>query len=444
MIQMLTPIRHALVVTLGLFLALPAVAEVRIKEVVTPGGITAWLVEDHSIPFTAIELQFRGGTSLDTPGKRGAIYLMTSLLEEGAADMDARSYARALESLAASFSYNASDDAVSISTRMLSENRDAAVALLRQTLHQPRFDQDALDRVRAQVVSSLMSDLKDPQDIAGAAFSAMAYGDHPYATVGEGTIASVNALTRDDIVAAHSAVFARDRLYVGAVGDITQSELSTLLDGLLADLPETGAPIPDPATVTIDGGVTVIDFETPQSVALFGQAGMDRDDDDFFAAYIMNQILGGGSFESRLMSEVREKRGLTYGVYSYLLPKDLAAVYMGSVASANDRIGETIAVIRDEWARMATSGVTEKELSDAQTYLTGAYPLRFDGNSQIASIMAGMQVQGLPIDYISTRNDKIDAVTLDQINRVAAELLDPDNLHFVVVGKPVGVSSTTN
>ena len=444
MIRMLTPIRHALVVALGLFLALPAVAEVKIEEVVTPGGITAWLVEDHSIPFTAIELQFRGGTSLDAPGKRGAIYLMTSLLEEGAADMDARSYARALESLAASFSYNASDDAVSISTRMLSENRDAAVALLRQTLHQPRFDQDALDRVRAQVVSSLMSDLKDPQDIAGAAFSAMAYGDHPYATVGEGTIPSVNALTRDDIVAAHAAVFARDRLYVGAVGDITQSELSTLLDGLLADLPETGAPIPGPATVTIDGGVTVIDFETPQSVALFGQAGMDRDDDDFFAAYIMNQILGGGSFESRLMSEVREKRGLTYGVYSYLLPKDLAAVYMGSVASANDRIGETIAVIRDEWARMATSGVTEKELSDAQTYLTGAYPLRFDGNSQIASIMAGMQVQGLPIDYISTRNDKIDAVTLDQINRVAAELLDPDNLHFVVVGKPVGVSSTTN
>ncbi len=424
---------------IALIIALPGWAEIKIKEVTSPGGITAWLVQDHSIPFTALELRFRGGTSLDDPDKRGAVYLMSGLIEEGAGDMDARTYARELESLAASFSYRATDDTVSISARFLTENRDEVIDLLQTTIHEPRFDEDAIDRVRAQVISGLKSDQTDPSDIAGRSFAEMAYGDHPYASDGKGTIESVSSLTRDDIVAAYDNVFAKDRLYVGAVGDITAEELGVLLDELLLDLPATGKPIPDKAKVTIDGGVSVVDFNTPQSVALFGQSGIDRDDPDFFAAYILNHILGGGGFESRLMQEVREKRGLTYGVATYLVPKDLASVYLGSVSSANDRIAEAVEVIRQEWARAAAEGVTQKELDDAKTYLTGAYPLRFDGNGQIAGIMVGMQMEDLPIDYIATRNDKVNAVTLEDVNRVASELLDPEGLHFTIVGKPEGV-----
>ncbi len=424
---------------IALIIALPAWAEIKIKEVTSPGGITAWLVQDHSIPFTALELRFRGGTSLDDPDKRGAVYLMSGLIEEGAGDMDARTYARELESLAASFSYRATDDTVSISARFLTENRNEVIDLLQTTIHEPRFDEDAIDRVRAQVISGLKSDQTDPSDIAGRSFAEMAYGDHPYASDGKGTIESVSSLTRDDIVAAYDNVFAKDRLYVGAVGDITAEELGVLLDELLLDLPATGKPIPEKAKVTIDGGVSVVDFNTPQSVALFGQSGIDRDDPDFFAAYILNHILGGGGFESRLMQEVREKRGLTYGVATYLVPKDLASVYLGSVSSANDRIAEAVEVIRQEWARAAAEGVTQKELDDAKTYLTGAYPLRFDGNGQIAGIMVGMQMEDLPIDYIATRNDKVNAVTLEDVNRVASELLDPEGLHFTIVGKPEGV-----
>ena len=425
-------------------LALPALAEVDIQEVTSPGGITAWLVEEPSIPFTALELRFRGGTSLDAPGKRGAIYLMGGLLEEGSGEMGAQDYARELVGLAASFSYDSSKDTFSISARFLSENRDAVMDLLHQTIHEPRFDQDALDRVRAQVLSGLRSDAKDPNDIAGKAFNAMAFGDHPYGSDGKGTLESVAALTRQDMFEAHEAVFARDRLYVGAVGDIKAEELGVLLDGLLGDLPETGAPIPGPVEVNISGGVTVIDFPSPQSVAIFAQKGIDRDDPEFFAAYIMNQILGGGSFESRLMTEVREKRGLTYGIGSYLVPRDLAATYMGSVASANGKIAEAISVVRDGWRKMAGEGVSEKELQDAKTYLTGAYPLRFDGNGQIASILAGMQMQGLPIDYIATRNDKVNAVTLEDVNSFAAKFMDPEGLHFTVVGQPEGLEAASN
>ncbi|WP_424977697.1 M16 family metallopeptidase [Leisingera sp. S232] len=423
-------------------LALPAWAEIKIQEVTSPGGITAWLVEDHSIPFAALELGFRGGTSLDAPGKRGGVYLMTGLLEEGSGDLPAQEYARALESLAAEFSYDADRDSVSISARFLTENRDDVVELLRQTLFEPRFDQDALDRVRAQVLAGLRSDAKSPSDIAGLAFARMAYGDHPYGSNGKGTLETVAALSRQDIFDAYEAVFARDRLYVSAVGDITADELGDLLDDLLGALKDNGAPIPGPAEVMIEGGVTVVDFETPQSVALFGQKGIEREHPDFFTAFVMNQILGGGSFETRLMAEVREKRGLTYGVYSYLVPRDLAAVYMGSVASANGKMAEAVEVIRAEWRRMAEDGVTAQELKDAQTYLTGAYPLRFDGNSRIASILAGMQMDDLPISYVKTRNDRINAVTLEDVKRLAADFLDPDGLHFTIAGRPEGLEST--
>ncbi len=426
----------------ALLLAFPAWAEVKVESLTTPAGIDVWLVEDHSIPFTALEIRFRGGTSLDAPGKRGAVHLMTALLEEGAGELDARAHARALESLAASFGYSASADDISISARFLTENREEALALLRETIHAPRFDEDAIERVRAQVIASLMSDAKDPDAIARLSFNRLAYGDHPYGSDGEGTPESVSALTRDDLLNAHAGAFARDRLYVAAVGDVTAEDLARIVDDLLADLPETGRPIPGPAEVSLSGGTTVVPFATPQSVAVFGQKGIDRHDPDFFAAYVLNQVLGGGSFESRLMDEVREKRGLTYGVYSYLAPRDLAAVYLGSVASANDRIAEAIEVIREEWSKAATEGVTLEEVEAAKTYLTGAYPLRFDGNGQIARILAGMQMEGLPTDYIATRNDQVHAVTIEDVNRVAAELLDPEGLRFVVVGEPVGLEAT--
>ncbi|WP_270725781.1 M16 family metallopeptidase [Shimia sp. Alg240-R146] len=423
----------------SVFAALPAWAEINIKEVTSPGGIKAWLVEEPSIPFVAVELRFRGGTSLDAEGKRGATNLMVGLLEEGAGDLDAQGFARQSEELAAQFGYDSHADAVSISARFLTENRDEALALLRLSLVEPSFPEVAVERVRGQVLSGLRSSLKDPDKIAGKRMSALTYGAHPYATAGEGTIESVSALTRDDIVAAHQGALSKDRLYVGVVGDITAEELGPMLDQLLGALPETGASLPGEADLTFGGGIDVVDFDTPQSVAVFAQPGIHRNDEDFFPAYVLNVVLGGGGFESRLMTEVRQKRGLTYGVYSYLVLRDQANVYMGSVSSANDRVAEAIDVIRAEWAKMADTGATPDEVEKAKALLTGAYPLRFDGNGSIARIMVGMQMDGMPVDYIVNRNDLVNAVTVEDVNRVAKEFLDPDLLTFVVVGKPDGV-----
>lgn len=424
------------------FLAVPALAAVEIQEVTSPGGIDAWLVEESSIPFMALEIRFLGGAVLDPEGKRGVTNLMTGLLEEGAGELDARGFAEARDSLAASFDFDVYNDALSVSARFLTENRDEAVALLREALVNPRFDEEAIERVRAQVFSVIRGEATDPNEIARRTFDAIAYGDHPYATGMDGTLESVAALTRDDIVDAHSRVLVKDRLYVGAAGDISAEELGELLDTLLGDLPETGAPLPGDAEVNAEGGVTVVPFDTPQSVAVFGHEGIPRDDPDFFAAYVANEIFGGGGRQSRLTQEVREERGLTYGVGSFLANYDFADMQMGSLASANDRIAEAIDIIQAEWARIAEEGVTEEELEMAKTYLTGAYPLRFDGNGPIAQIMVGMQTQDLPPEYINTRNDEVNAVTLEDVKRVSKRLFRPENLRFVVVGQPEGLEST--
>ena len=422
-----------------LLLAAPARAEVPIQEVTSPGGITAWLVEDHNIPFTALEIQFKGGSSLEAPDKRGVVNLMTATLEEGAGTLDSKAFAEARDALAANISFDSGADSVGVSAKFLTENRDQVIDLLHDALVNPRFDQDAVDRVREQVLSNLRANEKDPGTIASERFDALAFGDHPYGSTGDGTIATVTALTRDDVLAAHKGALARDRVFVAAAGDITAEELGKLLDRLLGDLPATGAPQPGAAEWKLPPGGTVVDFPTPQSTVFFGELGIPRDDPDFFPAFVLNEVIGGGRFTARLMTEVREKRGLTYGIGTYLVNMEHADMLLGQFSASNDKVAEAIKVVKDQWGKIVTEGVTPEELEATKTYLTGSYPLRFDGNGPIASILVGMQMDGMPIDYATTRNARIEAVTMEDIKRVAARLIRPEALQFVVVGQPEGM-----
>ncbi|MBU2957352.1 pitrilysin family protein [Paracoccus sp. 1_MG-2023] len=433
-------IRAAFAALLAL-MALPAHAATQIEQVTSPGGIEAWLVQDDSIPFVALDIQFKGGASMDAPGKRGSVNLMTGLLEEGAGQRDATAFAQAVEDLGARLSFDAGDDTLSIGFQALSENRDQAADLLAQALREPRFDDTAVERVRSQVQAIIRSEATDPNSIAAKEMAAQAWGDHPYGTSINGTAESVAALTRQDLVQAKNRVLARDRVVVGAAGDITPEELGPLLDRILGGLPEKAtAPLPDKAELQLTGGTTVIDWDSPQTVVSFAGPGLAIDDPDYFAAYVANHILGGGGFSSRLMTEVREKRGLTYGVGTALAPGLFGDTWRGGMAGSNATTAQAIDLIRAEYARMAEGGVTDAELNDAKTYLTGEYPLRFDGNARIASIMAGMQLMGFPPDYIETRNDRVEAVTADDVARVAARMLDPDALRFVLVGRPEGIA----
>ncbi len=420
-------------------IALPARA-MMIQEVTTESGITAWLVEEHSIPIVSIDILFRGGAGVDLPGKEGATNLMMGLLEEGTGDMDATAYAEAVETLAARFSFDASRDTVSVEATVLRENLGDSMALLRMALVEPRFDQVAFDRVRGQVESILRYNERDPGEIAAARLFADAFPDHPYGRAVEGTLESITALSPADMHEARERALVQSRVFVGVVGDITADELVILLDNLLGDLPMDGPDLPADTTTQAEPGVTVINFPSPQSNAYLAHESIARDHPDYIPLYILNHIFGTG-FVSRLNQEVREKRGLTYGVGSFLVPFQNASLHMASLASENAKMAEALEVIQAEWTRLAEDGVTAEELDAAKKYLTGSYALRFDSNAAIASGLAGLQFGGLPIDYINTRNDMVNAVTLDDINRVAREHLKPDQLQIVVVGQPDGLTS---
>lgn len=434
--------RAAILPLLFWLVALPAMAELRIQKVTSPGGVQAWLVEDHAIPFTALEVRFRGGTSLDPIGRGGAISLMAGLLEEGSGKLDAQGFAEAREALAARYSFDADSDAVSVSAQFLTENRDASVDLLHQALVDPTFDPASVDRVKAQIRAIQKDGDTDPSRIATRTMSAAMLGDHPYARPDYGTAESLAAITRDDLLAIKAASMVRDRLFVAAAGDITPEELGRLLDRLFAGLPATGAPATPDVAPVFNGKVKVVDFDSPQSVVIFTQPGIPFDSPDYYAASILNQIIGGGALSSRLMREVREKRGLTYGVSTGLVILDHTYFWQGGLSSSNDKTAEAIDVVREVWRKARADGVTAEEVQAAKTYMTGSYPLRFDGNATIASILVGMQLIGLPPEHVERRNSLVDAVTLEDVNRVAKTLMDPDKLSFTVVGRPTGLAAT--
>ncbi len=428
---------------LGLaLLACPVWAEAEIQAITSPGGIKAWLVEDHGIPFTALSIRFQGGTSIDAVDKRGATNLMMGLIEEGAGDLDAQGFAAARDGLAAEFRFSADLDGVSVRARFLTENSAESLELLRQALISPRFDADAVERVRGQVLANLRSEAKDPGSIAGDALRVRMFGKHVYGLPADGTVDSVTALTREDIVAAHQAAMTRSGLTVAAAGDITADQLGAMLDGLLGALPETGADLPGRAEIAAAQGLKVVAFPGPQAVVTFAAPGIRFDDPDYFAAVVMNEILGGDRFGSRLMAELRENRGLTYGARASLSVFDQAEIISGSFSTGADTAGQAVEVLRETWAKMAAEGVSDEELNLAKRYLTGSYPLRFDGNGAIAGIMVGMQVLGLSPDYPKTRNALVEAVTAQDVARVAARLLDPGKLFVMVVGQDTGLVGT--
>ncbi len=418
----------------------PLARATEIEAVTSPGGIRAWLVREPSIPMISVQLSWRGGAKLDPEGKEGLADMVSSLLDEGAGELDSQAFQTRLEELAISLSFGAGRDDFSGRLRTLSKNRDEAFRLLGLALTRPRFDPEPVERIRSQIVSGLLRDDEDANSVASRTFFRKAFADHPYGRPTDGTVEGVKAVTIDDLKDFVARRLARDNLVIGVVGDIDGDELGLLLDRALGGLPERAEPFEvAEAKLPAKGSVTVIDKDIPQSVVVFGEAGIKRDDPDWYAAYVMNYILGGGGFSSRLQDEVREKRGLAYSVYSYLYPLDNGALHLGGVATKNERTAESLAVVRREFRRLRDEGVSEQELADAKTYLNGSFPLQLSSNASIARLLVAMQRDDLGIDYLDRRADLINAVTVDDVQRVARRLLRPDDLIVVIVGRPKGI-----
>lgn len=424
-----------------LFLILPAVtarASVAIQDVKSSKGVDAWLVEDYSVPIIAIRFVFDGGSTQDPPGKEGLANLMTGLFDEGAGNLDSEAFQIRLDDVGAEMSFDERRDGTYGSMRMLAERKDEAFELLRLAVTQPRFDQAPIDRIRAQILSGIIAGENDPDTIAQTKWAEAIYGTHPYARSDQGTKQSVATITPDDLRAFHKANFARSGLHVAVVGAIDAETLKQKLDLLFGDLPEKQQlkPVAD-----IDPKLAQhveVNYALPQTSLQLAYPGVKRDAPDFFAAALMNEILGGGTFTSRLFSEVREKRGLAYSVNSSLINQDHADALIITTATRSDRAAQTLGIVRDVVKRMAEEGPTEEELAATKKYMIGAYAINnLNSSSAIAATLVELQVDKLGIDYMQRRTAYINGVTLDQVKAAAKKLLSTEPA-IMVVGPKLG------
>ena len=433
-------LRSALAVVFAAALFVATAHASGIVEVKSPGGITAWLIEDHTLPLVAVDFQFDGGTALDPAGQEGRANLAMDLLDEGAGDLDSHAFKSRVEDLSVRLDFEASYDAVGGTMRTLSANADPAFDLLRLSITSPRFDAAAIERVKSQVTAELREGDEAPRVIADRIWWRTAFPDHPYGRRSAGTLETIAKLGAEDLHRFVAERFGRDKLTVGVVGDITPERLKPLLDSTFGALPAhaTAAAVEETAAFD-EGALLVVNMPIPQSVVTFGERGIKRDDRDWYAALVMNEILAGNGLTSRLTAEIREKRGLAYGVGAGLSPLRHAGILYGRVATRNDRVGDMLEILRAEWRRFRDDGPTQAELDAAKKYLIGSFPLSLDTTTRLASLLVSLQIEELGTDYIEHRAAALSAVSVDDVRRVAKRLLDPDRLRIVIVGAPKGL-----
>jgi zinc protease len=426
----------------GLIAATNAASAVTIEKIVSPSGIEAWLVRDKSVPLITMNYAFNGGASQDDADKSGTAHFAADLLDEGAGELDSKTFHERLENHAIELGFQVGRDTFHGSLRALNEHRDEAVDLLRLALTKPRFDADAIERVREQELSVLRRDITNPNDIAGRRWWQTAFPGHPYGRETKGTLETMARITADDLRDYVRRVFARNELKVSIVGDVDEKVAGELIDRAFGSLPAKNdlKPVPDTTPKGL-GRRIVIDVDVPQAVVTYGGPGVARNDPQFMAAYIANHILGGGSFSSRLYKEVREKRGLAYGVSNSLIWFRHAAVVIGGTATRADATADALTVIEQETKRMAESGPTAEELAAAKSYLKGSYALGLDTSGKIAAQLTQIQIDNLGIDYIQRRSSLIDAVTIEDAKKAARRLYGSGML-VTVAGRPKGLTSS--
>jgi zinc protease len=412
-----------------------------IQEVVSPGGIRAWLVAEKTVPLISMKFSFRGGSVEDPAGKEGISEFLTGMMDEGAGGIDSKEFQQQRDALAFRMSFDSEKDYFEGGFQTLSRNRDASFELLRMALSQPRFEWEPLERVRQQFLLKVKDNGDDPQRQAILAWMGLALPGDLYSRDGGGNAQTFSSFTAEDLRAARQRIFTRNSLQVAVVGDVDAAALGPLLDKIFGGLPpgKMRSGPPAPVSFARQSLFRHIEREMPQSLIVFGHEGILRSDPDFIPAYIMSEILGGGGFNSRLTAEIREKRGLTYGVGFGLSLLQRAGLFIGTLQTSNANAGEAMSLVREVLERMAREGPTQQELDEAKTYLTGSYALRFSKNSAIASQLLAVQQQELGIDYVTRRNSLIEAVTLEQVKAQAKKLLHPDRLIVTVVGKPEGL-----
>lgn len=430
----------ALVLLVSLGFAVPALASAPRALDIGPNE-KVWFEEDHTVPMVAFTIALPAGSVYDPAGKEGLAAFAAYMFNEGAGPLSSEAYQSEIANRAIQLTMSPDRDWLILSVSTLSSQAKDAFRLLALALQHPRFDADAVERVRAQMLQAVQQDASDPAAVAADRFYRVYFGNHPYAHPINGEAAGLTAIRAADLKTFAGTHWVKGGARIAISGDIDAATLSRLLKATFDPLPAAMPPAPPPVVHSGGPGESVVPMIVPQPTALFGLPGLARTDKDYLAGYVANYIVGGGGFSSRLTTEVRVKRGLTYGISTGFADFHQGGLVLGQVATRSDAMDASLAVVRQVLANYAAHGPTAVELADAKTYLTGSYPLAFASNAGIASQLNAFERAGLPLDYVARRNSLIQALTLDDVKRAAARLFDPARM-TVVVGGSIAVAST--
>lgn len=428
--------RRSLFTLLLLILCAPAMAQ-QVQLVKADNGVSAWLVEDHSLPVISLSLAWKKGVEQDPAALEGLSYLGAHMLTQGAGADNANAFQKKMEDNTISLSFSASRDATTGSLRSLKETWPQAVALLREAIQTPRFDKDALLHERAQSLSAIRSYKSDPDWLLARMVFAELFKNHPYGKRTLGTEASVNAIKREDVKGWHALLLENPPL-VAVTGDLTSAELKAVLNDVFAPAKKDTLPANVPQWEPGAAGTFVYKHPGTQANMMLVWGGLKHADPQWEAAEVMNYILGGGGFSSRLTSEIREKRGLTYGISTGMMDFDHASLYTLQATSKNADAAQVLELAKAEIKRMVDAPVSAEELQAAKDYLIGAYPLQLTSTARVAAHYLQLQLDDLPMDEQQKRAAAIKAITPADVQAVAKRLLASSPSIFLV-GEPAGI-----
>jgi zinc protease len=428
------------------FLSSPVFAAgkvLNIQEVTSKGGIKAWLVEDHSVPVIAMEFGFKGaGSVLDPADKQGLSRMLSNTMDEGAGHLNSQSFQKELRDLSISLGFGSTRDDFTGSLKTLTRNKERAFELLTLALTDPRFDKEAVDRMRAANLSRIRASLGDPEWIAARLLNDTAFSGHAYAQNSGGTLSSLGKIGPAELKDFHHKYLGRNNVVVSVAGDMTKEELAAALDNIFGAMPAAAIPAPPQQTSVQNAGkITIFKQDIPQTIIEMIQPGINRKDPDYQIAQIMNFILGSSGFGSRLTEEIREKRGLTYGIYSYFTGMRYFDGLQVSTSTENKNAADVLALTKIEWEKMKSAPVSETEMKDAKAYLIGSLPLGLTSTDDIAGLMLSLQIDDMPVDYLEQREAAIKKATPADVQRVAQRILDADKMTVVLVGAPEGIEN---
>jgi len=425
--------KKLLTAVIMLLIAQAALAGVKIEHWVSPAGARVYFVESRVLPMLDVQVDFAAGSMFDPAGKSSLAALTRSTLDLGAGRRDESAIAEEMADIGANLSGGADTDRASVALRTLSarDKREPALDILRSVLQQPRFDAAIIEREKARTIAGLKEAMTRPDSIAGKAFWAAMYPDHPYGR--QASPETVATLTRQDIAGFHARYYNAANASITLVGDISRAEAELIAEGIAAGLPKGEVASLPAAPLAPKNGVTKLPHPASQAHVYIGLPAIERGNPDYFPLLVGNYTLGGGGFVSRLMKEVRDKRGYAYSVYSYFAPLKQTGPFQIGLQTKRSQANDAIKVARDVLDGFLKAGPTEEELTAAKANLNGSFPLRLDSNKKLLDNVAAIGFYGLPLDYLDRYQANVQAVTVDAIKQAFSRHVRPADLVTVTV-----------